>query len=86
MSRLAFSKAQRHDDAILTTLRLHFNAFHLRVHKRAATTSMRNLIPPMTLGNMRANGVRTLGVWCTGRGYLGEMMISTAASGPNLRS
>ncbi len=23
---------------------------------------------PMTLGNMRANGVRTLGVWCLGRG------------------
>ena len=22
----------------------------------------------MTLGNMRANGVRTLGVWCSGRG------------------
>jgi hypothetical protein len=24
--------------------------------------------PPMALGNMRANGVRTLGVWCSGRG------------------
>jgi len=23
---------------------------------------------PMTLGNMRANGVRSLGVWCLGRG------------------
>ena len=23
---------------------------------------------PMTLGNMRANGVRTLAVWCLGRG------------------
>jgi len=22
---------------------------------------------PMTLGNMRANGVRTLGAWCSGR-------------------
>jgi hypothetical protein len=22
----------------------------------------------MTLGNMRANGVRVLGVWCSGRG------------------
>ena len=24
---------------------------------------------PMTLGNMRANGVHTLAVWCLGRGY-----------------
>jgi hypothetical protein len=24
---------------------------------------------PMTLGNMRANGVRTLDEWCLGRGY-----------------
>jgi hypothetical protein len=24
---------------------------------------------PMTLGNMRANGVRTLAAWCLGRGY-----------------
>jgi len=23
---------------------------------------------PMTLGNMRANGVRTLAAWCLGRG------------------
>jgi hypothetical protein len=23
---------------------------------------------PMTLGNMRANGVRTLAAWCGGRG------------------
>jgi hypothetical protein len=23
----------------------------------------------MTLGNMRANGVRTLAAWCLGRGY-----------------
>ena len=23
---------------------------------------------PMTLGNMRANGVRTLAAWCSGRG------------------
>jgi hypothetical protein len=25
-------------------------------------------IAPMTLGNMRANGVRTLAAWCLGRG------------------
>ena len=25
-------------------------------------------LSPMTLGNMRANGVRTLAVWCGGRG------------------
>jgi len=24
--------------------------------------------PPMTLGNMRANGVHSLGVWCLARG------------------
>ena len=24
--------------------------------------------PPITLGNMRANGVRTLAAWCLGRG------------------
>ena len=24
--------------------------------------------PPMTVGNMRANGVRTLGAWCLARG------------------
>ena len=29
---------------------------------------MGNTYPPMTLGNMRANGVRTLAVWCSGRG------------------
>jgi hypothetical protein len=29
---------------------------------------MHQSFPPMTLGNMRANGVRTLGVWCSGRG------------------
>ncbi len=29
---------------------------------------MRHTSPPMTLGNMRANGVRTLAVWCSGLG------------------
>jgi len=29
---------------------------------------MRNTPPPMTLGNMRANGVRTIAVWCSARG------------------
>jgi hypothetical protein len=29
---------------------------------------MRYTGPPMTLSNMRANGVRTLAVWCSGRG------------------
>ena len=29
---------------------------------------MKQTISPMTLGNMRANGVRTLAVWCGGRG------------------
>jgi hypothetical protein len=24
--------------------------------------------PPMTLGNMRPNGMRTLAAWCLGRG------------------
>ena len=33
-----------------------------------AAIGMRHTFPPMTLGNMRANGVRTLGVWCSGRG------------------
>jgi hypothetical protein len=28
-----------------------------------------NPIEPMTLGNMRANGVRTLAVWCDGLGH-----------------
>ncbi len=28
---------------------------------------MRHTYPPMMLGNMRANGVRPLGVWCLGR-------------------
>ncbi len=28
---------------------------------------MRHPYPPMTLGNMRANGVRMLGAWCSGR-------------------
>ena len=28
---------------------------------------MRNTYPPMTLGNMRANGVHRLGAWCLGR-------------------
>jgi hypothetical protein len=26
------------------------------------------IITPMTLGNMRANGARTLAAWCLGRG------------------
>jgi hypothetical protein len=29
---------------------------------------MRYVYPPMTLGNMRSLGVRTLDAWCTGRG------------------
>lgn len=29
---------------------------------------MRSSSPPMTLGNMRASGVRTLAGWCSGRG------------------
>jgi len=29
---------------------------------------MRYSHPPMTLGNMRANGERTLAAWCLGRG------------------
>ena len=29
---------------------------------------MRYTGPPMTLGNMRENGVRTLATWCLGRG------------------
>lgn len=33
-----------------------------------ATIGMRQATPPMTLGNMRANGVRTLAVWCSGSG------------------
>jgi hypothetical protein len=33
-----------------------------------AAIGMRQPTPPMTLGNMRANGVRTLAVCCSGRG------------------
>jgi hypothetical protein len=29
---------------------------------------MRYSRPPMTFGNMRNNGVRTLAAWCLGRG------------------
>jgi hypothetical protein len=31
--------------------------------------SVSNTPQPMTLGNMRANGVRTLDVWCDGLGH-----------------
>ena len=51
--------------------------------------------PPMTLGNMRANGLRTLDVWCLGRGYHHHRVLDVSAMaddiavpsiGPRLRS
>ena len=33
-----------------------------------AAIGMRHTSWPMTLGNMRANNVRALAVWCSGRG------------------
>jgi hypothetical protein len=33
----------------------------------------------MTLGNMRANGVRTLAVWCEGRGEISHYLRTLAA-------
>lgn len=33
-----------------------------------ATIGMRHVGLPITLGNMHANGERTLAVWCSGRG------------------
>ena len=32
----------------------------------------------MTLGNMRANGVHTLAVWCSGRGCYHEAVLDVA--------
>jgi hypothetical protein len=34
---------------------------------------------PMTLGNMRANGVRTLAAWCLGRGCNHQHTIDVSA-------
>jgi hypothetical protein len=33
---------------------------------------------PMTLGNMRANGVRTLAVWCGGRGCSHQSILDVS--------
>jgi hypothetical protein len=57
---------------------------------------MSELEMPMTLGNMRANGVRELAAWCLGRGsfsrneaptaqlyYTGSMMARTPAASHN---
>jgi hypothetical protein len=48
--------------------------------------------PPMTLGNMRANGVRTLAQWCRGRGSFftersadGSIILYWQHDGPNSR-
>ena len=48
--------------------------------------------PIMTLGNMRANGVRTLAQWCRGRGSFftersadGSIILYWQHDGPNSR-
>jgi len=35
--------------------------------------------PPMTLGNIRANGVRSLAVWCGGRGCNHQAVLDVSA-------
>jgi hypothetical protein len=46
---------------------------------------MRNSNPPMTLGNIRANGVRTLAVWYSGRGCGHHRVIDVPWFGPSMR-
>jgi hypothetical protein len=40
---------------------------HVALISRDQSSQCKNLVP-MTLGNMRTNGVRTLAEWCLGRG------------------
>jgi hypothetical protein len=42
---------------------------------------MRYTGPPMTLGNMRANGVRMLGAWCLGRGCYHQRVVNVERYG-----
>jgi hypothetical protein len=43
--------------------------------------------PPMTLGNMRANGVRTLAAWCLSRGcnHSAILDVTNCPDGPQHR-
>ncbi len=45
---------------------------------------MRYTFPPMTLGNMRANGVRTLDVWCSGRGCGRHSVVDVESYGDDV--
>ena len=45
---------------------------------------MRPFSPPMTLGNMRANGVRTLGVWCSGLGWCHHGVVDVERYGDDV--
>ena len=40
--------------------------------------------PPMTLGNMRANGVRTLDAWCLGRDCHHHRVLDVSAMGEDV--
>jgi hypothetical protein len=35
--------------------------------------------PPMTLGNMRVNGIQTLDAWCTARGCQHHSVVDVSA-------
>ena len=45
---------------------------------------MRYLGPPMTLGNMRANGVRSLGAWCLGLGCYHHRVVDVERYGDDV--
>jgi len=40
--------------------------------------------PPMTLGNMRQNGVRTLDAWCLGRDCHHHSVVDVSAMGDDI--
>jgi hypothetical protein len=40
--------------------------------------TMQDAAAPMTLGNMRANGVHTLAVWCEGRGCNHQLILDVS--------
>jgi len=40
--------------------------------------------PPMTLGNMRENGVRTLDAWCLARGCHHHSVVDVSAIGDDV--
>jgi hypothetical protein len=56
---------------------------HVRAHSDRDTlaSGARNRYsgPPMTLGNMRANGVRTLDAWCSARGCNHHSVVDVSA-------